>query len=256
MSAKYPDLVYIANSVIRVVGRENDDKRKDIPNFINPKNVKVFDEHYYNSIEWACEQHYRFDNYKRGVADLFIGELGISGKYPYNLLATGAIRMSIERNGDLNPLFAERPVMRHWDFLEHRIFLPMLINGVDSSVKTSFFYLAKMFRDNTFDVCLDAAIKDMEGLQNIFVTMGYDTAGKQYILKLINLQDKKVTLQPEVSGFKRPVKAHKTSLVLVPGKENTPFTPNEVRPVETEVGLDLNQPLELEAASMVVYRFK
>jgi alpha-L-arabinofuranosidase len=39
-------------------------------------------------------------------------------------------------------LFAERPVMRHWDFLEHRIFLPMLINGVDSSVKTSFFYLA------------------------------------------------------------------------------------------------------------------
>ena len=83
------------------------------------------DEHYYNSIEWACEQHYRFDNYKRGVADLFIGELGINGKYPYNLLATGAIRMSIERNGDLNPLFAERLVMRHWDFLEHRIFLPI-----------------------------------------------------------------------------------------------------------------------------------
>ncbi len=54
---KYPDLIYIANSVIRVVGRENDDKRKDIPNFVNPKNVKVFDEHYYNSIEWACEQH-------------------------------------------------------------------------------------------------------------------------------------------------------------------------------------------------------
>ena len=118
------------------------------------------------------------------------------------------------------------------------------------------FYLAKMFRDNTFDVCLDAAIKDIEGLQNIFVTMGYDTASKQYILKLINLKDKKVTLQPEVSGFKRPVKAHKTSLVLVPGKENTPFAPNEVQPVETEVGLDLNQPFELEAASMVVYRFK
>ena len=71
----------------------------------------------------------------------------------------------------------------------------------------------------------------------------------------LNLQDKKVILQPEVSGFKRPVKAHKTSLVLVPGKENTPFAPNEVQPVETEVGLDLNQPFELEAASMVVYRF-
>ena len=53
----------------------------------------------------------------------------------------------------------------------------------------------------------------------------------------------------------RAVKAHKTSLVLVPGKENTPATPNEVKPVETEVGLDLNKPLELEAASMTVYRF-
>lgn len=63
-------------------------------------------------------------------------------------------------------------------------------------------------------------------------------------------------MQPEVSGFKRPVKAYKTSLVLVPGKENTPATPNEVKPVETEVGLDLNKPLELEAASMTVYRFK
>lgn len=164
--------------------------------------------------------------------------------------------MSMERNGDLNPLFAERPVMRHWDFLEHRIFLPMLINGVDSSIKTSFFYLSKMFRDNTFDVCLDASIKDMEGLQNIFVTMGYDTATKQYILKLINLQDKKVTLRPEVSGFKRPVKAHKTSLLLTPGKENTPDTPNEVKPVEADTTLDLSQPLELEAASMIVYRFK
>lgn len=256
LSAKYPDLVYIANSVIRVAGKENDDKRKDIPNFVNPKNVKVFDEHYYNSIEWACKQHYRFDNYKRGVADLFIGELGIGGKYPYNLLATGAIRMSVERNGDLNPLFAERPVMRHWDFLEHRALLPMLINGVDCSVRTSFFYLAKMFRDNTFDVCLEAAVKDIEGMQNIFVTMGYDTVSKQYILKLINLQDKKVTLKSEVSGFRHPVKAYKTSLVLTPGKENTPFTPDEVQPVETEVRLNLNRPLELEAASMVVYRFE
>lgn len=252
--AKYPNLIYIANSVI---GKENDDKRKDIANFVNPKNVKVFDEHFYQPVEWACQQHYRFDNYQRGVADLFIGELGIDGAFPVNLLATGAIRMSMERNGDLNPLFAERPVMRHWDFLEHRAVLPMLLNGVDCSVKTSFFYLSKMFRDNTFDVCLDAAIKDIDGLQRIFVTMGYDTAGKQYILKLINLHDRKVMLRPNVSGFKRLVKAEKTSLILTPGKENTPATPHEVKPlVETGVELDLHRPLELEAASMVVYRFR
>lgn len=70
---QYPDLIYIANSII---GKENDDKRIDIAKFVNPKNVKVFDEHHYQPVEWACKQHYRFDNYERGIADLFVGELG------------------------------------------------------------------------------------------------------------------------------------------------------------------------------------
>ena len=175
-------MIYIANSII---GKENDDKRIDIAKFVNPKNVKVFDEHHYQPVEWACKQHYRFDNYERGIADLFVGELGIDGKYPYNLLASGAVRMSLERNGDLNPLLAERPVMRHWDFSEHRQLHSMLINGVDCSIRTSFYYLSKMFRDHTFDVCLDAGIQGMKGLQNVFVTMGYDSESKEYILKLI-----------------------------------------------------------------------
>ena len=98
-------------------------------------------------------------------------------------LASGAVRMSLERNGDLNPLLAERPVMRHWDFSEHRQLHSMLINGVDCSIRTSFYYLSKMFRDHTFDVCLDAGIQGMKGLQNIFVTMGYDSESKEYILK-------------------------------------------------------------------------
>lgn len=203
---QYPDLIYIANSII---GKENDDKRIDIAKFINPENVKVFDEHHYQPIEWACKQHYRFDNYKRGVADLFIGELGIDGKYPYNLLASGAVRMSIERNGDMNPLLAERPVMRHWDFMEHRQLQSMLLNGVDCSIKTSFYYLSKMFRDHTFDVCLDASIQGMKGLQNVFVTVGYDSESKEYILKLINLRKQEVTLQTAVNGFGKNVQAQK-----------------------------------------------
>ncbi|MGN0189336.1 MAG: alpha-L-arabinofuranosidase, partial [Candidatus Cryptobacteroides sp.] len=97
LHSKYPDLVYIANSII---GKENDDKIKDIDSFVNPDNVKVFDEHHYQPVEWACDGHYRFDGYPRGKFDLFIGELGIDGKYPVNLLASGTVRMSLERNGD------------------------------------------------------------------------------------------------------------------------------------------------------------
>lgn len=250
---RYPGLIYIANSII---GKENDDKRVDIAKFANPENVKVFDEHYYQPIEWVCKQHYRFDNYERGVADLFIGELGIDGRYPYNLLASGAVRMSIERNGDMNPLLAERPIMRHWDFMEHRQLQSMLLNGVDCSIKTSFYYLSKMFRDHTFDVCLDANIRGMKGLQNVFVTMGYDSESKEYILKLINLKKQEVILQTEVNGFGKNVQAQKISLSLESGKNNTPEAPEVVRPVQSTVTLDLNEDLKLEASSMIVYRFK
>lgn len=41
---QYSDLIYIANSII---GKENDDKRIDIAKFVNPENVKIFDEHHY-----------------------------------------------------------------------------------------------------------------------------------------------------------------------------------------------------------------
>lgn len=85
----------------------------------------------------------------------------------------------------------------------------MLINGVDCSIRTSFYYLSKMFRDHTFDVCLDAGIQGMKGLQNVFVTMGYDSESKEYILKLINLRKQEVVLQTAVKGFGKKIQAQK-----------------------------------------------
>lgn len=253
LHSKYPDLIYIANSII---GKDNQDKRGDIARFANPKNIRVFDEHYYQPIEWACNQHYRFDNYERGVADLFIGELGIDGTYPYNMLASGAVKMSLERNGDMNPMLAERPVMRHWDFMEHHSMQPLLINGVDCSIKTPFFYMSSMFKDNTFDICLDAGIQGMQGLQDVFVTLGYNRKSKEYILKLINLRKTEVVLQTNVKGFGKSVQAQKTSLCLEPGKTNDPTTPETVKPIESIVTLNLNKVLKIGPSSLNVYRFK
>lgn len=253
LHSKYPGLTYIADSII---GKENDDKRGDIAKFPVPEHVEVFDEHYYQSIEWACNGHYRFDGYGRGAADLFIGELGIDGRYPYNILCTGVVRMALERNGDMNPMLAERPVMRQWDFLEHRPMHSMFLNGTDSSVKCALYYISKLFRDNTFDTYIDSSVKGFEGMQKVFVTMGHDSVSGEYILKLINLNDKPVTLTPEVRGFGKARNVRMTSLVLG-AKDNTPASPQEVSMTgTTEAALDLKKPLRLEAASAVVYRFK
>ena len=113
-----------------------------------------------------------------------------------------------------------------------------------------------MFRDHTFDVCLDAGIQGMKGLQNVFVTMGYDSESKEYILKLINLRKQEVVLQTAVKGFGKKIQAQKITLSLEPGKNNTPEMPDAVKPVQSTVTLDLNKDLQLEASSMIEYRFK
>ena len=164
--------------------------------------------------------------------------------------------MALERNGDMNPMLAERPVMRQWDFLEHRPMHSMFLNGTDSSVKCALYYISKLFRDNTFDTYIDSSVKGFEGMQKVFVTMGHDSVSGEYILKLINLNDKPVTLTPEVRGFGKARNVRMTSLVLG-AKDNTPASPQEVSMTgTTKAALDLKKPLRLEAASAVVYRFK
>ena len=251
----YPDLVYIANSII---GTENDDKRKDIPDFPAPSHIEVFDEHHYHDVRWACEGHYRFDAYERGVADLFIGELGLGGKYPENILATGAVRISLERNGDMNPLMAERPLMRHWDYLRHNgwHWNPMLWNSIDSSVKTSFYYISKMFRDNRIDKYFDSGIKDYAGIQKVFADFGYDSGSGEYVLKLLNITDKHVVLDNEIPDFNGIVPADMTILDLSSRKNNTPVTPDVIVPESRSVGLDLDGSFDVGPLSFVIYRFK
>ena len=253
LHSRYPDLVYIADSII---GKENDDKRGDIAEFPVPEHVEVFDEHYYQPVEWACNGHYRFDGYEREVADLFIGELGIDGKYPYNILATGVVRMALERNGDMNPMLAERPVMRNRDFLEHRNFHGMFLNDSGSSVKCALYYVSKIFRDNTFDRYISSSVTGFEDMQKVFATMGYDSASGEYILKIINLNDSPVILDTDVRGFGKRKNVRRTALVL-PAMDNTPEHPDKVAfALENDTVLDLREPLRLEAASAVVYRFK
>lgn len=251
--AKYPQLIYITNSII---GKENKDKRKDIKNFPNPKNVKVFDEHHYQPVEWACNDHYKFDAYKRGEADLFIGELGIDGKYPVNILSTGVVRMAMERNGDLNPMLAERPLMRNWDMMNHGFPSSMLINDVNSSIKTVLYYVSKLFRDNKIDKYISSSVKDFKGMQRVFTTLGYDSVKKEYVLKIINLSEKELVLNTEVKGFGKSVNASKCVLRLKPGVNNTPEKPELVKPEYSDEKLELQNNMVVSPLSLTVYRFK
>lgn len=216
----------------------------------------MFDEHHYQPVEWACNDHYKFDAYKRGEADLFIGELGIDGKYPVNILSTGVVRMAMERNGDLNPMLAERPLMRNWDMMNHGFPKSMLVNGVDSSVKTALFYVSKLFRDNKIDKYISSSVKDFKGMQRVFTTLGYDSVKKEYVLKIINLSEKELVLNTEVKGFGKSVNADKCTLRLASGVNNTPNAPELVKPEYSDEKLELQSNMVVSPLSLTVYRFK
>lgn len=251
---RYPKLKIIANSII---GRENPDKRKYLSQFPSTKYMDIFDEHYYENLDWAIDNFKKFDGYDRKGPQLFIGELGIGGKYPANTLGEGILKMDMESNGDLSPIMADRPMMRNWDFVDKSAGSTILLHNTNSSVKTFNYLMCKLFRDNKINVYYPSTVnnRSIDPGKKIFTSVGKDENTGEYVVKIINLD---AQAQPVfLTGFspkRRIVK--KIVLTTTPDKRNTPDTPNEIVPIiETKESAFPLQQL-LMPYSMTVYRFK
>ena len=132
----------------------------------------------------------------------------------------------------------------------------MLINDVDSSIKTVLYYVSKLFRDNKIDKYISSSVKDFEGMQRVFTTLGYDSVKKEYVLKIINLSEKELVLNTKVKGFGKSVNASKCVLRLKPGVNNTPENPELVKPEYSDEKLELQSNMVVSPLSLTVYRFK
>ena len=98
--------------------------------------------------------------------------------------------------------------------------------------------------------------EDTSGQQQVFATMGYDSAAGEYVLKLLNISDKTMILDTEVSGFPGKVDADVCLLDLSIRKDNTPADPGCVAPVRYSCRLDLAGHIEVAPLSLAIYRFK
>jgi hypothetical protein len=254
---RYPDLILVADSVI---GKAMDDKRTDLPLFKDLSLMDLFDEHYYQDIPWAVRSFRKFDAYDRNGPDLYIGELGINGPYPKNLLAEGITMMGLERNADLNPLIADRPVMRNWDFIERRRVAPLYLHDASRSVKTFNFFLSKLFRDHRPDRFVEPRWEPAGGKfspyeKSVFATAGIETAQGRMVLKLINLLERPLEIGLRIGeGTDKPA-ATITTLTARPDQYNTPETPEAVLPQTVQTDLDLHGSLTLKASSLTVVTF-
>ena len=220
-------------------------------------------EPHYRNVQWAIDNFHRFDHYKRQGIRLYIAELGIMGngvggpvgQYPTAILAEGIFKMALERNADLKPIMADRPLMRNWECINRGDLQPMLLNSSTQSVKTFNYHLCQMLRDNTVDVVYD--VSNTEGEKNLFVTAGKDTRTGEYIVKIINLGNTPATFSLNLNGRKFTGRADITTLTAKPDQRATPDNPNAVNPKERrELFVKSTPTITVAEKSFTIYRMK
>ncbi|MCW0481591.1 alpha-L-arabinofuranosidase C-terminal domain-containing protein [Gaoshiqia sediminis] len=259
VNSKYPQLTIIANSIIGQ-SKDADKKRERIAEFVDPSTVTIFDEHYYKDIPWVVENYYKFDQYQRPGPDLFIGELGIRGTHPLDVLGEAVFMMAMERNADLKPMMADRPLMRNWDFVEGRG-NPLLFHTNSKSFKTFNYYLSKLFRDNKTDVWYDSKfLNDGNAValseKYLFSSAGFDSEANELVVKVINLREESVATKLQFGEENRTVNATITSLSSDGKVKNTPKRPYAEVPHVEETHLDLQGEYVFEPKSLTIIRFR
>ncbi len=252
---KYPDLILIADCPLG-----NQDKFESTLKELGGKSrIDYYDEHYYAGIPFAVKRFHQYDSYTRDIS-IFVGELGLqnngvggpSGAYPASLLAEGIFKMGLERNGDLHPIMADRPLMRNWECIERNDMQPLILNNSTRSTCTFNYHMCKMLRDNTFDVSYP--VENSEGEQTLFVTAGRDNEKKQLILKIVNLSEKPQSFVLKTDRSLRKKAAEVTTLSATPDQRITPLTPDAVAPQSSPAVFQSGKEISLPGHSLTVYR--
>ena len=259
IKSKYPQLNIIANSII---GNTPDrtEKRKRLTDFLDINTIDIFDEHYYKDVPWVIDNYHKFDKYERPSPDLFVGELGIRGEHPLDILGEAVFMMAMERNADLNPMMADRPLMRNWAFVKGGG-NPLFFHTNSKSFKTFNYYMSKLFRDNKIDVWYKS--KNLIGedekeldTEYLFSSAGYDSEANEVIIKVVNLQEESVSTKFLFGDENKSVKASITTLSSDGTVKNTPQQPYAEFPHIKEVLLNLQGEYVFGPKSLTVIRFK
>ena len=256
---RYPQLRIIATSIIG--NRTNsvwNDKRERLAEFIDPTTVEIFDEHYYDSGDWVFENFDRFDAYDRNGPDLMCLELGLTSNQVSDVLYESIFLMMMEKNGELDPVFAGRPLMRNWTYVSGEL-NPFYYHTNDKSWKTIHYYAKKLFRDHRFDQLLPASCCRMDGKQEfgeetLFSTAGIDTETGELILKVVNLAHHAIAA-PIEAGLSQAA-AWVATLVNTPVLPQTPEASACAGPEVFEGTLNFTAPYVFPAQSLTVMRVR
>jgi alpha-L-arabinofuranosidase len=151
---KYPEIKIINSAGPFAAGTEYEkgwaSARKNGSDFV--------DEHYYQSPEWFVANYHRYDSFKAGDPQVFLGEYASWGNTWYNALVEAAYMTGLERNAHAVGLACYAPLLCNVDYVNWR---PDLIWFDNHRVYgTANYYVQKLFMNHQGSRLLPVAIED------------------------------------------------------------------------------------------------
>lgn len=201
--AKYPEIKIIGSS-----GPSADGKQFEYlwPEMKKLK-VDLVDEHYYKDPEWFKNSAARYDKYDRKGPAVFAGEYAChdhsSGKDNNFLSALyeAAFMTGLERNADIVHMCTYAPLFAHvdaWQWKPDMIWFDNL-----SIVKTPNYYIQQLYAKNKGTNILPLTMnkQPITGQNGLYASAVYDSDNKCYIVKIVNINNKKVKIDIALSGL-------------------------------------------------------
>lgn len=157
---KYPEIELITTSGPASSGDNNDLAWKWI--HANDQYADLTDEHYYEAPDWFRVNAHRYDTYKRGTTDVFLGEYASKGNAWYNALSEAAYMTGLERNADVVRMASYAPMFAKYGNTQWTAANMIWFNNSDM-VLTPNYHVQSLFMNNAGDYSLDTAT-ELKGL--------------------------------------------------------------------------------------------
>jgi alpha-L-arabinofuranosidase len=218
LQEKHPEIQLIASSGTDPQGERFeflDGKLRDME-------IDIIDEHYYRPPAWFLSSADRYDNYDRNGPKIFAGEYASHTTRPNGpgrstweaALSEAAFLTGLERNGDVVTMASYAPLFGHvdgWQWSPDLIWVDNLnVYGTPS------YHVQRLYSLNkgTDIIPVKRDGRNVTGQDSLYASAVYDADAKELIVKLVNYNERPVTINWLLDSKKR-IKGAATKITLV-----------------------------------------
>jgi len=251
VKARHPDITLIGTSGPFHSGDDFDKGWK----FANDLQVPIVDEHYYTQPDWLLSNQYRYDQYDRSKAQVYLGEYASWGNKMKNAIAEAAFMTALERNGDIVNMASYAPLFAKKDHTQWKT--DMIFFDNSNICLTPNYYVQQQFSLNRGDYYFDNVVQKEARDTTLAASCVQDSKTGDVILKIVNAGNAAKPIKVNLAPFKKF--APEAALLVLSGPadaENTLENPGNVVPVQSSIQVSKTFEYSAPAISLSVIRIK